>query len=203
MNAETISVTTGIASAAIAALGLLLNEYRRDEKKDKSFKSRRFFTIACVGIVVLAVAGITVTLMIGRGPKDSVGTDTAGESPPQLTEVQYKGKVGTICSDAKARARRILELRPQETVLGLVVQIEQDEETQIAKLQPPEKLKNVHADVVSVWQRRISLLDSIDHRLSQLGGNELGTELAAADKLAAGLNESFKSLGVPECIIGA
>jgi hypothetical protein len=202
VNAETISVTTGIASAAIAALGLLLNEYRRDEKKGKSLKSRQFFIIACVGIFVLAAAGIAVTLMIGRGPKDSVGTDNAGASP-QLTEVQYKGNVGTICSDAKARARRILELRPQETVLGLVVQIEQDEELQIAKLQPPEELKNVHADVVSVWQRRISLLDSINHRLPQLGGKELGTELAAADKLTAELNESFKSLGVPECVIGA
>ncbi len=199
MDAQIVSVSTAIVSVAIAALGLLLSWYRREED-GKQRKKRWFFMATCAGIIVFAVAGVAATFMLGVGIKTSIDTEHTG-GPIELTEVQYKGQVGAICSDAKERARRIQELQAQETVFGTAVQIEQDEKVQMAKLWPPNKLRNAHEDMISIWQRRISLLESIYHRLSQLSDSELTAELAAADQLAVQLAESFKSLGVPECII--
>lgn len=199
MDAQIVSVATAVISVAIAALGLVLSWYRREEDGRKH-KKRWFFVVTCVGIVVLAVAGVMATFMLGVDTKASIDPEHTGR-PIELTEVQYKGQVGAICSDAKERARRIQELQAQETVFGTAVQIEQDEKVQIAKLWPPNKLKNVHEDMISVWQRRISLLESIYHRLPQLSDSELTAELAVADQLAVQLAESFKSLGVPECIM--
>jgi hypothetical protein len=197
VDTQTISVATGIVGVAIPAFALLLNWYRR--KRDKE-KFRWFFIIACAGIFALTATGVTVTFILGSGAKSPV--DTVGSNASaQLTEVQYAGRLGVICSDAKEKARRIQELRPQATVLGSVIEIEHDEEDQLARLQPPDKLKNAHADMLSVWRRRISLLESVYHRLPQLSDSELAAQLATADRLAAQLTESFKSLGVPECII--
>jgi hypothetical protein len=199
VDVQTVSVVTAVISAAVAALGLLLNWYRREENEKKD-KSRWVFVVTCVGIVVLTVVGVATTFVLGVGTKASVDIEHPGASMP-LTEVQYKGQVGIICSDAKEKARRIQELQARETVLGAAIQIEQDEEVQVAKLRPPDKLKNAHEDMVSVWQRRIGLLESVYHRLPQLSDSELAVELAAADRLAVQLAESFQSLGVPECIM--
>lgn len=197
MDVQTISVATAVVSAAIAALGLLLSWYRREGDKGER-KSHWPFIAACAGIIVLTVLGVTLTFMLGADTKSSVDTGSPGVSSP-LTEVQYKGQLGAVCSDAKEKARRIEELHAQATVLGAAIQIEQDEEGQIRKLQPPDKLKSIHDDMVSVWQRRISLLESIYHRRPQLNEHELATELATADRLAEQLTDSFNSLGVPEC----
>jgi hypothetical protein len=197
VDTQTISVATGIVGAAISALTLLLNWYRR--KRDRK-KSRWLFIITCVGIFALAAAGVAVTFILGSDTKSSV--DAGGsDASIQLTEIQYKAQLGVVCSDAKEKARRIQELRPQETVLGSVIEIEQDEEAQVARLRPPDKLKSTHADMLSVWQRRISLLESVYHRLPQLSDSELAAQLATADRLAVQLAGSFKSLDVPECII--
>lgn len=200
MNVETISVATGVISAAIAALGLLLGWYLREENRRKK-KNRRIFIAACVGVVALAASGVAVTFTLGSGAKAPVGPENPGSSM-RLSEAQYRGQVGAVCSDAKERARRIQELQPRETVLGYVAKIEQDEVAQIAKLRPPDNLKNAHADMLSIWQRRIGLLESVYHRLPQLGDSEqLFDDLATADRLSTELAESFKSLGVPECTI--
>lgn len=196
MDTQSISVATGIVGATIPALALLLNWYRR--KRDKE-KFRCLFIIACAGIFALTATGVTVTFILGSGAKSPV--DTVGSNASaQLTEVRYAGRLGVICSDAKEKARRIQELRPQATVLGSVIEIEHDEEDQLARLQPPDKLKNAHADMLSVWRRRISLLESVYHRLPRLSDSELAAQLATVDRLAAQLTESFKSLGVPERI---
>jgi hypothetical protein len=195
VDAQTVSVATAVLTVAIGALGLLLSWYRHEDAEKG--KRRWIFMVLSVGIIVLAVVGVTAAFVLGANVKSPIST----EGPMQLTEVQYKGQIGAICSDAKEKARRIQELQPQDTVLGAAIQIEQDEEARMAKLQPPDKLKSAHEDMISVWQRRISLLESIYHRLPQLSDSELAAELPTADRLAEQLAESFKRLGVPECIM--
>jgi hypothetical protein len=193
VDAQVISVATAVVSAAVGALGLLLTWYRREERKEEG-KSHWFFIAAGVAIVVLAAVGVTFTFVLGTDVESS-------DASVRLTESQYKGQVTAACSDAKEKARRLEEVQPQETVFGSAIKIEQDEVGQIRELQPPDKLQGIHDDMVSVWARRISLLESTYHRLPKLSDNELRAELATADRLAEQLTELFKSLGVPECIM--
>jgi hypothetical protein len=197
VDAQTISVATGVVGVAIPALGLLLNWYRR--KRDRE-NFRWIFVIACAGIFALTAAGVTLTFLLGSNTESPADAESS-EATTRLTEMQYESQLGVICSDAKEKARQIQELQPRETVLGTVIEIERDEVSQIARLRPPDKLKNTHADMLSVWRRRVSLLESVYHQLPQLSDSELAAQLTAADHLAAQLAGSFQSLGVPECII--
>jgi hypothetical protein len=204
VDAQVISVATAVASAAVAALGLLLSWYRREASKEERREERRsrwFFIAAAVGIVGLAAVGVGFTFVLGASPKSSVAGISTSIAPSKLTEAQYRGKVGPVCTEAKEKGRRLEEVKALETIIGSEVKIEQEAVEKIDSFQPPDKLKSAHDDMVSVWKRRVSVLDSIYHRLSQLSDRELDAELAVADRLAEELAKLFKSLGVPECIL--
>jgi hypothetical protein len=170
----------------------------------------RFFRSASTGIIILAGIGVVFTFILGSGSEGTTVTTTAstGSSPSidssggvLLSEVQYRGRVGQACSDAMKKGKRLSELHARKTVLGAAIDIEQDELDRISELRPPGKLRDLHQDMVSIWQRRISLLESVYDRLSGMSEAELGIQLLAADDLAEQLAQLFRSLGLPECIM--
>ena len=198
MDVQIISVATAVVSSAIAALGLTLTWYRREGGKEGRKRQGIFITVA-VGIVVLTAVGVMLTFILGTDTRDSIGADYSSTSG-QLTETQYKGRVGVICSNAHEKARRLLELRAQESVIGPAVQIEEDELAEIKKLWPPDKLKRTHEDMISVWQRRVSLIKSIDRGLLHLSDSALDAAIAEDEQLTDQLTTSFKKLDVLECV---
>jgi len=91
-------------------------------------------------------------------------------------------------------------LRAQESVIGPAVQIEEDELAEIKKLWPPDKLKGLNEDMISVWQRRVSLIKSIDRGLLHLSDSALDAAIAEDEQLTDQLTTSFKKLDVLECV---
>jgi hypothetical protein len=206
VDPQRVIIAIVVVSAAIAGLGSLLSWYRRGERKDEH-RSKWPFIVASISILVLAVTGVTPPFLFGADTKNtpaspelSTGAISSGV-PTRLSEAQYREKVSAVCSEAKERARRIDKSRPQETPFGAQIEIEQQEVSQIGSLQPPDRLKSAHESMVSVWWRRISLLESINDRLPQLNHDERAAELAAVDRLAKQMTESFELLGVSECIM--
>lgn len=200
MDAQKIGVATAVVSAAIAALGLLLTWYRHEEGKEER-KGFWLFVAAGVGVVSLTAVGVTLIFMLGADIENSPGSTDMPVTPTQLTEAQYVGQLGTICSDAREDARRLDELQARETLFGPEIDIEQDVVDQIRQLRPPGHLNGIHEDIVAVWQRRIGLLESTYQRLSTLSDYELETEAAASERLAEQLEEPFQELGAIECLL--
>jgi hypothetical protein len=214
MDAQVISVAAGVVSVAIAALGLLLTWYRREGQKASATENRRreqIFRGAGVGIIACTLAAVTLTFIVGEEPHSSQTTETtiSTESPKSsdgsmaLSKAQYTARIGQACSDALEKGQRLARLRARETVLGAAVKVEEEELDEIRDLQPPEELQALHRDMVSIWQRRLSLLESVYQR--QPGGkgdeSELVLQLMTADQLADELAEFFKTLNLPECIL--
>ena len=156
-----------------------------------------------VGVAVLTAAGVLFTFRLGEPGKSTASPVSPSAAPAQPTVAQYTGQLGQVCSAAKEKARRIEELKPTDTVLGALLNIEQDEVDQAGRLAPPAGLKSAHDDMLALWQRRISLLESVYRRLPQINDNdnELRSSLAAADKMAGELGKLFTSLSVPECVM--
>jgi hypothetical protein len=191
VDAQVISIATAVVSAAIAALGLLLNWYRREDRQQEGSRSSWLFIGAGVAIVALASVGVILTFALGTGTEDA-------RASSQLTEDQYIAQVGRACANAKEKARRLDELEAP-SVFGAANKVEEDELNEIRGLQPPDKLKSTHEELVAVWDHRISQLEPLYRNLPQLSDREIRTELAALDKLAKRLGELFRSLGLPEC----
>jgi hypothetical protein len=218
LDTQDISVAAGVVGVAVAALGLLLTWYRREEKEACKSRYRpvqrpppdrrraRAFATVAVGIIALAAGGVVLTFKVG----------TAGQAPPSpgsfpsnkssgasaaLTTTQYSSRLGQICSEASVNAQRIVESQPKKTVLGPEITIEQYEVSAIGRLVPPNKLASTNAEIVAVWNRRISLLESIDIRLAQLSNSQLAAADKETDQLAVKLNKIFRTLDVPECVI--
>jgi hypothetical protein len=55
--------------------------------------------------------------------------------------------------------------------------------------------------MIAVWNRRVSLLESLYSRQNALSDNEKPAELRKADQLADELAKIFRSLGVQECVM--
>ena len=204
---------------AIAALGLLLTWYRREEKEERKSSNgstprplgkrtrtrTRMFVALAVGIVSLALGGVVFTFEVGMNGQDgsgkgSAGGKSSGVSAP-LTAAQYRGRLGQICSDTYKKAQQIDQSRPTRTVLGLEIIIEQDAVAAIRPLVPPKEFAARNADMIAVWNRKISLLASIYSRLRQLSDSELESASIEADQLTTEEAKIFRSLGVPECAI--
>jgi hypothetical protein len=200
LDPQNIGVATGVASVAVAALALLLAWYRREGKEGEEERKGRprwdqrartwVFAAVAVGIIALSAGGVVFTFELGT-PGQGV---SAG-----LTAVQYRSRLGQICSAASEKARRIEESSPMKTVLGSDIEIEKDEVDAIRPLVPPNNLRTTNADITAIWDRRVSFLESIYNRLAQLSDTVLESELREADQMAAELAKIFQSLGVPEC----
>lgn len=207
MDPQTIGVAAGIISVAVAALGLLLTWYRREEKEeDKSGYRRgqralskrrriRLSVVAAVGITALTVGGVIFTFKAGTTRSKVYGV------PSPLTATQYRDQLGRICSDAKRKAGEIEATSPRKTVFGLEVTNEQDEVGLLRRLVPPTELKTTHVNMIALWARRISLLSSIYTRRAQLSIHDQLAGFAQADQLATELAKVFRLLRVPECVM--
>lgn len=165
------------------------------------------FTAAAVGIIALAAGGVVVTFEVGAADQaapnqeNSPSSNSSGLSAAP-TVTQYVSLLGQSCSQANANAQLILESRPQNTVLGPEIVLEQYEVEAIRLLAPPTKLIATNADMIAILGRRISLLESANASLTQtqFSGDQL-SELSEADKLATELDNIFRSLGVLECVM--
>ena len=173
------------------------------QQRTRDRRRTRIFVSFAVGVAVLTAAGVLFTFRLGEPGTSTASPVSPSAAPTQLTVAQYTGQLGQVCSAAKEKARRIEESKPTDTVLGALLNIEQDEVDQVRRLAPPAGLKSAHDDLLALWQRRISLLESVYRRLPQINDNdnELRSSLAAADKMAGELGKLFTSLGVPECVM--
>jgi|SRR3954451_1563251 hypothetical protein len=213
MGAQEVSIIGGVISTAIAALGLLLAWYRHDERKGKSGggyardrqKARarirlRIAVIAGIGVVSLAAVGVLFTVRSDRSGQSSssVGAQRSGA---MLTRRQYQDRVSQLCLDAQEKARRLEELNAQETLFGPAIKVEEDEVDGIKALVPPREFRSTHNEMIAVWDRRVSLLEATYRRLAQLTDDELAAQLAITDAMAEELARSFRSLGIPECVM--
>lgn len=206
MDTQAIGVAAGIVSVAVAALGLLLTWYRREEKQEHKSGYRRdqralskrmrvqLSVAAAVGIIALTFGGVIFTFKAGT-------TGKVYSVPSPLTATQYRDRLGRICSDAYRKAGQIDATGPRKTVFGLEVTNEQDEVGLVRRLIPPTELKTTHANMIALWDRRISLLSSIYTRWAQLSIDEQLSGIAKAEQLVAELAKIFRLLRVPECVM--
>ena len=202
MDAQNIGVAAGVVSVAVAALGLVLTWYRREEKEERKggygraqrTRARIFATVA-FGIVALAAGGVALTFTVGATGNKGSGASAA------LTATQYRGRLGQICSDAYRKAQSIAETSPTKTVFGLEATAERDEVGAIKRLVPPDALRVTNANMIAVWGRRISLLESLYTRWRVLSNSEKVSALGEADRLAGELAKIFRSVGVQECVM--
>lgn len=195
MDAQVISIATAVVSAAVAALGLLLSSYRRDDGKQTP-RSKWLYLGAGAGIVVLAGIGVSATFILGA---ENAASD---DEPAPLTEAQYKGQMSAACLEAREKSRRLDELQALKTLLGATIKVDQDEATEIKQLRPPESLRAVHDEIIFILERRVRLMEAIYQRLDHISEKDLERELAAVDRLAERHEALVRPLGVPECIIG-
>ncbi len=210
MGAQVISIAAGVVGTAVAALGLVLAWYRHDQRKDnrrgragqvrQQARARtrlRMAVAASVVIVVLAAVGILAAFRLNV-PGDDAGT--SGRENP-LSRSQYQSQVSRICLEGKEEARRLEDLEAQETLLGPAIEIEAAEVRQIRGLIPPRDLRRTHDEMLAVWERRVSLLESLYRRQDELAAEEFTTQIITTDELAEDLTRYFESLQVPECVI--
>jgi hypothetical protein len=143
VDAQTISIAAGVVSAAIAAIGLLLSWYRREDYKDEKEKNsrNRLFITASTCILVVAAVAVVFTFRLSSGTENSAKKFEIPTSSTQLTDVQYRGQLGAICSDATEKARQLEDTDPQKAVFGVTLRIEEDELSQVRKLQPPGQVE--------------------------------------------------------------
>jgi len=214
MDAQVISVAAGVVSVAIAALGLLLTWYLREGQKTSAPENRRreqIFRRASVGIIASTAAVVIFTFIVGEKPNNSqafestvsTGNPQTSDSSMSLSKAQYTAGIGKACSAALEKGQRLAKLRARETVLGAAVNVEEEELEEIRNLQPPEELRALHRDMVSIWERRIGLLESVYQRQPGDKGDEgqMVLQMITADQLADELAEFFKDLNLPECIL--
>jgi len=198
VDAQTISGTVGVVSAAIAALALLLTWYRHGQPPDEGTESRPWLRRVVIrGRLALMVA-IVVGLLAAVGITSTFRVRPPATSPSALSETQYRSQLTRLCLDTDEEARRIEEANPQNSVLGPNVSLEQREVDRVKMLNPPNSLRSIHEDLVGTWERRLTLLDSVYRRLDR-PDDTVESDLGAASELAVRLTELSKSLGVPEC----
>jgi len=214
LDTQTISVAAAVIGVGVAALGLLLTWYRREEKEEhkgsngiashllsKRMRTRVFLALA-VGVVAIALGGVLFTFEVGRNGQGASGQDkkTSGTSS-LLTATQYRSKLGQICSNTYRKAEEIVQTHPIRTAIGPEIIIEQDAIAAIRPLVPPKALAARNTEMIAVWKREISLLSSIYSRLNNLSGSELRSEIRVSNQLTSELNKIFRSLKVQECVI--
>lgn len=201
MDAQTISGTVGVVSAAIAALALLLTWYRHEHPPDEGTEPRPWLRrVITRGRLALMIA-IMVGLLTAVGIASAFRVHSPASSSPasaQLSETQYRSELTRVCLDAEEDGRRVEDANPQDTVLGSNISVEQRLIERAKVLNPPSTLRSIHEDLIATSERRLTLLDSVYRRLDR-PDDRVESDLKAATGLAVRLTELSKSLGVPEC----
>ncbi len=202
MTQEAITGVVGIASAAVAALGLLLAWYRHDVKAARRARrgprtrtSRalsRSRVAALLAAVIVGAAVVGVSLVVSASPSPRPG------AAQPLTEVQYGSQLSQLCLQSVEEARRIEEAEPGGQILGANVDVERRLVDRIRALTPPRSHKAVHDELVATWQQRIALLESVYQRLDP-ADEAVMDDLRRADELALRITDLSTSLGTPEC----
>jgi hypothetical protein len=202
MSPQVVTGLVGIASAAVAALGLLLAWYRRDAQTTghpaprtwwrRVFTRPRVAALCAVAVVGAATAGVIPLLSAGTPTPEP----TAG--PPPLTEVEYGSRLSGLCLQSDEEGRRIEEAEPSGPVLGAAIDIERRLVDRIEALDPPASYRSAHDELVATWRQRIALLESAYQKLAA-GDTDVAGDLGRADELAATVTEKSTALGAPEC----
>lgn len=205
MSSEAVTGVVGIASAAVAALGLLLTWYRHDttsasrRRTGRGPPPRRILTRArvaglCTGVIVVAAAlGISLVLRASPAPR-------AGEAD-RLSEVQYTSQLSQMCLQSNEEAGRIEETNPTGPLEYAALDVEMRLLEHIEQLAPPRSYQHAHEALVATWQQRIALLQDAYPRLDH-ADETVQDEVRRAEELSAKVTEISTSLGAPECGFG-
>lgn len=212
MNATGISVASALVGVAVAALGLLLTWYRGEGKKpskssaniNQARRQEQKRTVlvggGCLAITIFTVAGVALALRSSSPERGSSAGAQAG-SAPVLSINQYRAHLGQICSDGLEKAGRIEASEPAKTALGASNDIERDEIAAVKRLSPPLDYRQRHEDLIALWERKVSFLESMYQNYSYLSDDELIAQLKRSVQMNNDLSRAFKAVGVPECII--
>jgi phosphate/sulfate permease len=194
VDAQTIGIAAGIASAGVAAVALLVNWRRAAAQKSRWIAS---LTIGIVSAVMLMA--IIAAFILGDS-SDSAQRHEIVEDATPLTEAQYRQQVEQICADAGEKAKRLQQLHTPGTLLG--ADLKNDEETvnHLKSLRPPPSLKKDHDEIVATWERRNILMESIySHMREYKNASELTEALAKPSALMEQVGNIFEHLGLAEC----
>ena len=197
MSTERIAVAMAVISAAVSAASLLLTWYRGSITK----RPRLAWTLG--GLTLASTAGLIVALVFA-----STGQDEPPPPPPaRLGAGEYRMRLIDVCRAHDQEARRIEDAEGNRPVFGVVVQLETRTVERLQALRPPDELHGAHRNVVSLWGRRLSLLEHyyVRHR-SELSDPDFRREFERAirqiDRLSQELQDQFAALGVtPECAL--
>jgi hypothetical protein len=200
MSIEQIAVATAVMSATVSAAGLLLAWHRgSDQKRPKLLRA--------LGGVTLFIAAVLIGALALTGGGGGSSDDRAVRGPVRLTADEYRLQVISLCEAQQAEAKRIHENSPGEPVFGETVQLETRITEELKTFRPPQSLETGHRKMLSLWERRLSLLGSYYDRFKKEIADpsfrrELRKALKQVDALTKSLQEQFEALGVtPECRI--
>src|SRR6478752_3339232 len=177
MDGQAIGGIVGVLSAAIAALGLLLTWYRNEAPPRRRGRRqvprpwyRWMLTRAGIAVslgLMVCIMASAGTVLIALAPSSS-GPSSGTASPVRpVNELQYRSQVARLCLDSDEEARRIEKTNPQNTVLGVNVDVEKRLVDKIRQVVPPASLKSAHDDLLAAWDQRIALLEAVYQELDQ------------------------------------
>ena len=146
-----------------------------------------------MSVLVITVVGVVMAL--APGPKEPA------PSVAKLSAAQYRGAVGAICSEGTRRAERIQIADPQGPAVAAGADIERDQVVAVKRLSPPDEFKVHHDEMVAVWERRISLLDSYAEGMDTMSDKDKYRHYLQSEEFNAELTTHFEALGVKECVM--
>ena len=130
-------------------------------------------------------------------PTTSARADTTGAGGP-LSPTGYRDALLATCQEKGAKLERVFAANPDGTPIGELVNVLQDQLTQITALNPPDDLADEQARLVTAYQDRVSLLRRVSTQ-KDVGAEQRDALLAQADAFAVQVDDAYRALGVPEC----
>jgi hypothetical protein len=185
---------------------VIVTVVERDDKGDaigvklvRLGKGRLVLTASASAIVISCgspapvLAGGDDTLQ----PTASSRAGGSGDGDPS-TAAEYREVLGMTCQRKAAKLERVHVANPDATPIGELVDVLQDQLTQIIALNPPEELADDHARLVAAFKDRVALLSRVSGD-SEDSSDQVDALLAQADAFAVQVDDAYRALGVPEC----